>query len=129
MSDEAIIDERLDIGFAVFNNHINDAGDRADKEFIAQFGKKLYAKHIKPCHDKGIMVILHKKLETKPYRMAWVAICTAFVNESVRPKPKCKHCGGSGWTDCGHKRCTNEDHRDVCPVCNLDCSIADPKEK
>lgn len=70
---------RMDQGFAVFNLHVNDAGKRADKEFILQFGQEKFDKHIAPLHTKGIMAIFHGK-PTK-YTLAWVTLTTAFVNE------------------------------------------------
>ncbi len=73
--------ERLDHGFAVFNSHINRASARADREFEAQFGREIFEKHIKPFHDEGIMAIFHGKPTI--YTMAWVVLCTAYVNEKV----------------------------------------------
>lgn len=71
--------ERLSQGFAVFNLHINDAGERADAEFIAQFGQKTFDRYIKPCHEAGIMSIFHES--PGKWRLLWVALVTAFVNE------------------------------------------------
>lgn len=72
-------DERMDIGFAVFNCHINDARDRADREFIAQFGQEVFDGEIKPFHDSGIMSIFNKPPTLYP--LVWVSLVTAFVNE------------------------------------------------
>jgi hypothetical protein len=71
--------ERMDHGFSVFNLHVNKAGKRADREFIAQFGQERFDKHIKPHHEAGIMTILEKS----PFSFAgiWIALVTAFVNE------------------------------------------------
>lgn len=74
--------ERMDMEFAVFNLHVNDAGERADKEFIAQFGQKKYDRHIRKLREDGIMAIFHK--EPNIYRMAWVVLCTAYVNARRR---------------------------------------------
>lgn len=71
--------ERLDQNFAVFNNHINNASDRADLEFIRQFGQKKFDRVIKPLHENGIMTIFHGGVT--PLRLAWVTMVTAFVNE------------------------------------------------
>ena len=71
--------KRLDPYFAVFNCHINDARERADKEFKAQFGEEKWKEEIKPLHDEGIMVIF--QAEPTSFVMAWAALCTAYVNE------------------------------------------------
>lgn len=71
--------ERLDASFSVFNSHINDASDRADAEFIAQFGQQKFDAWIKPHHEAGIMGIFQAK--PTRWRFAWVALVTAFVNE------------------------------------------------
>jgi hypothetical protein len=73
--------ERMDHGFSVFNLHINEAGSRADAEFIAQYGQKVFDKHIKPHHDEGIMSIFDTRMTRSPYKMAWVTLVTAFVNK------------------------------------------------
>lgn len=71
--------ERLSHGFAVFNLHINDAGERADAEFIAQFGQEKFDRYIKPHHEAGIMSIFEQS--PGKWRLIWVALVTAFVNE------------------------------------------------
>lgn len=71
--------ERMDPGFAVFNLHVNKGGERADAEFIAQFGQDTFDAHIAPLHESGIMSILGA--DPKPEHVAWVTLCTAFVNE------------------------------------------------
>lgn len=73
--------ERMDNGFAVFNLHVNEAGSRADAEFIAQFGQKAFDKYIKPHHDDGIMSILHGQWRRSPFKLAWITLVTAFVNK------------------------------------------------
>jgi hypothetical protein len=72
-------EERMDHQFAVFNNHVNDAGDRADAEFIAQFGQERFDEIIAPLHEEGIMAIFGT--EPTIYTMAWVTLCAAYVNE------------------------------------------------
>lgn len=76
---KAVKPERLAMSFAVFNLHINNAGKRADAEYIAQFGQEDFDKHIKPFHDQGIMSIL--KEQPTPRTMGWVMLVTAYVNE------------------------------------------------
>ena len=70
---------RMSHGLAVFNGHVNDAFERANAEFIAQFGEEKFDKKIAPFHEAGIMTIL----EGKPSRsvMAYVTLVTAYVNE------------------------------------------------
>lgn len=72
-------EERMTHEFAVFNLHCNDAGNRADAEFIAQFGQRVFDRHIAPSHKEGIMSIFDKPANR--YRVAWVTLVTAFVNE------------------------------------------------
>lgn len=76
-------EDRMSHGFAVFNLHVNNAGERADAEFIAQFGQKRFDRHIAPLRASGIMEIF----QTKPnqWRLIWVALVTGFVNEKRRP--------------------------------------------
>ena len=70
--------EWLSPKFAVFNLHVNKAGERADAEFTSQLGQESFDKHIKPCHDAGIMSIFQGA--RTPERAVWVALCTLFVN-------------------------------------------------
>ena len=76
---------RMDSGFSVFNGQVNNAAERADAEFVAQFGQDKFDEEIAPLHKKGIMSIF----DSKPtiHTFAWVALVTAFVNEDI---------GGSG---------------------------------
>lgn len=71
--------ERMSQGFAVFNLHVNDAGDRASREFVAQFGQEKFDQKIKPFIDKGVMSIFDQK--PTRWTLAWVTLVTAFVNE------------------------------------------------
>lgn len=73
--------ERMDQGFSVFNLHANNAGKRADKEFIDQFGQENFDEHIKPLHETGIMSIFDN--EPTIYTQAWVTLVTAYVNENA----------------------------------------------
>ena len=80
MSETAEKKERLNQGFSVFNLHVNNAGKRADAEFIAQFGQEKFDEVIKPMHKEGIMVIFHNPPTI--FTMAWTVLVTAFVNEN-----------------------------------------------
>ena len=73
--------ERLGANFAVFNCHVNDAKDRADAEFIAQFGQDRFDEVMAPIHEAGVMSIFNE--EPTIYTMAWVTLCAAYVNEGV----------------------------------------------
>jgi hypothetical protein len=68
--------------FAVFNLHVNNAGEKADAEFIRTFGQKRFDRYIKPHHDKGIMSIFDVPPGT--YRLVWVMMVTAIVNAEAR---------------------------------------------
>lgn len=71
--------EPMSFTFAVFNLHVNDAGVKADREFVRLFGQKKFDRHIKPSHTEGIMSIFGKPQNL--YRSAWVAMVTVLVNE------------------------------------------------
>lgn len=75
--------ERLDSVFSVFNLHINRAKERADAEFISQFGRKNFNETIKPLHDGGIMSIFDFEGDRAAFGMkaAYIALVTFFVNE------------------------------------------------
>lgn len=51
--------EKMDIRFALFNCHINDAFDRASKAFVQQFGARLYCETIAKYWNKGIMSLFN----------------------------------------------------------------------
>lgn len=69
--------QRMDQGFG-FNNHVNDAKDRANAEFVAQFGQENFDKNIAPYLESGIMALDPSK---NTFAMAWVVLVTAYVNE------------------------------------------------
>lgn len=72
--------QRMDAGFSVFNCHLNNAKERADKEFIAQFGQEAYDSSIAPLDEAGIMSIFNDV--PTPHTAVWVALVTAYVNEN-----------------------------------------------
>jgi len=72
-------EKRMDSGFAVFNLHCNTAGERANTEFIKQFGSKTFQRHILKRHEEGIMSIFDHKPNI--YTVAWITLVTAYVNE------------------------------------------------
>jgi hypothetical protein len=71
---------RMNQSFSVFNSHVNDASQRADAEFIAQFGDEVFAREIAPLHHKGIMSIFDGAPNI--HTLAWVVLVTAYVNEN-----------------------------------------------
>lgn len=73
--------ERIDARVAVFNCHLNDAENRANAEFIAQFGQEKFDETIAPLHEAGVMGIFNEAPTI--YTMAWVTLCAAYVNEDV----------------------------------------------
>jgi hypothetical protein len=54
--------ERLDPGFAVFNLHLNDAGTKARKIFITQYGQDKWDAVLAPLERDGIMAIFEQEL-------------------------------------------------------------------
>lgn len=74
------VEKRLDAGFSVFNCHLNNAKERANTEFVAQFGQEAYDEHIAPIAEAGIMTIFHDK--PTQFTAAWVTLVTAYVNEN-----------------------------------------------
>lgn len=77
---DSVVKPRMSQHFAVLNLHVNRAGKRADKEFIAQFGQTEFDTHIKPHHDKGIMAIF--RVPPTIHTVAWITLVTAYVNEN-----------------------------------------------
>ena len=69
--------ERMSPFFAVFNNHVNDAGKKA-LSLMEEFFPALY-EEMKKADDEGIMVIFEAE-QTKA-AMVYVAMVTALVNE------------------------------------------------
>ncbi len=51
-------------GLSLFNNHVNNAGERAAKDMVNKYGQDIYDRHVGQYKDTGIMVILgHSKNE------------------------------------------------------------------
>ena len=71
--------EPMDMGFAVFNLHINNAGPKADREFVRIFGQEKFDKYIQPLHDAGIMSMFGNS--PGKYSLIWAAMVTVLVNE------------------------------------------------
>jgi len=76
-------EKRMGPTCSVFNCHVNNAGRRADEEFVALFGQKRFDRHIRPYHVEGIMSLFQCK--PNKWQLVWVALVSAFVNEDRRP--------------------------------------------
>lgn len=63
---------------AVFNLHVNDAGKRANKEFIHRWGLTCYNKEITPVRRAGVMSIFDRKPSRR--QAAWIRMVTRYVN-------------------------------------------------
>lgn len=76
----------MDPYFSVFNNHVNRAGVRADREFKAQYGQENFNEFIAPLRTSGIMEIFEepKNAKTAFFRGVWISLVTNYVNENVR---------------------------------------------
>lgn len=72
--------EILDPYFAVFNQHINDAGNRAKIAFIKRFSQGEWNEHIQPFEDKGIMSMFNEK--PNKYLLWYAETVAVFVNEN-----------------------------------------------
>jgi hypothetical protein len=53
--------EPMDIRFAAFNCHVNNAKQKAIMRFVKKFGSVTYRREIKPILKNGIMSIFHKE--------------------------------------------------------------------
>jgi hypothetical protein len=71
--------DRMSVYFSLFNCHLNNAKERADREFIAQFGLEKFKEEIEPFILKGIMSIFDK--EPNFFTFAYTVLVTAYVNE------------------------------------------------
>jgi hypothetical protein len=71
--------EIMDISFAVFNRHINNAGDRAKMAFIKRFGQEVWDKEIEPFEKQGIMTLFHTEPNT--YTEWYTEVVGVLVNE------------------------------------------------
>ena len=71
--------EKMSPSFAVFNNHVNDAGDKAlalMEEFFP-----LHYEEVKKADEDGIMSIFNS--EPTKAALIYVAMVTALVNEEL----------------------------------------------
>ena len=71
--------EPMDVGFAVFNGHINNAFMRTRLAFIKKFGQKVWDEHLAAADKDGIMVIF----QTAPteYTKWYAEKVQEFVND------------------------------------------------
>lgn len=71
----------MDPYFAVFNQHINNAGERAKEKFIKKFGAAAWRTKMAPMYKDGIMAIFDRPPSV--WTQFYVDAVTAFVNEEV----------------------------------------------
>ena len=76
--------EPMDVGFAVFNGHVNNAFVRTRVAFVKKFGQKIWDEHLAKADKDGIMIIF-KTAPTKYTK--WYAL---KVQEFVNDGRKCK---------------------------------------
>jgi hypothetical protein len=74
----------MDTGFAVFNQHVNDAGKRAEAAFITAFGVKTWNRVMKPLVNEGIMAMFQKPPTV--YTLWYARTVQAIVNDGELPK-------------------------------------------
>lgn len=69
----------MDVRFALFNGHSNDAFEKAKSAFLKRFSQEEWNKQIQPHVDAGIMGIFGKK---PTYPQQWyVETVGIYVNE------------------------------------------------
>lgn len=73
-------EKKMDIGFAVFNCHINNAEERAIALFVETYGQAVFNDAIQPCIDAGIMSIFDGALTERTE--FFVKSIQKFVNEN-----------------------------------------------
>jgi hypothetical protein len=71
-------DDPMDVSFALFNCHKNNAQERAKESYIAFFGKESFDANVQPYIDNGIMSIL--KTQPTPTLQFYVYTIWNFVN-------------------------------------------------
>lgn len=76
-------DQWLDVTFAVFNCHRNDAAAKAKEAFVAKYGEAQFDRRIGPILKAGIMSVFNDRNE---WTMFYVDQIHAAVNEGI-PKP------------------------------------------
>lgn len=69
--------KKMDIYFAVFNCHVNNAQEKADNWFIDTHGQEIFDMEIKPFLDGGIMSIF----QTSP--TTWTSAYAKKIQEYV----------------------------------------------
>jgi hypothetical protein len=74
---------QMDAYFALFNGHINDASDKAERSFKKKFGVKEWDKHIQPYIDEGVMSIFDDS--PNKYTAFYVERVQYFVNKGRIP--------------------------------------------
>lgn len=70
--------EPMDVYFAVFNCHVNNAKSKAIREFKKTYSPEIYDKEIKPFIKSGIMSIFQEK--PNKYTLHFAETIQKYVN-------------------------------------------------
>ncbi len=70
----------MDMHFALFNYHSNNAHTRAKVSFIKLYGRKAWDAEIEPHEKSGIMSLMENK--PNEWTMAYVTMVHVYVNEN-----------------------------------------------
>lgn len=74
-------EQRMDAGFALFNLHVNDAGERAKAAYIACYGQDNFNENIQPFIEQGVMSMFN--VAPTPSTVAYILLVHFFVNEQL----------------------------------------------
>lgn len=78
-------DDRLGPYVAVFNYHVNDAGEKAREAFIRAFGQEGWDMHIQPFEDRGIMSLFN--VTPTFHTMFYVTAVMLFASGDAELRP------------------------------------------
>ena len=81
--------ERMSPGFAVFNLHVNDAGTKAKKIFIKNFGQAKWDEVMQPLEEAGIMSVFSYDRNLPDFVLVsfYITTVTLLVNGDVVEPP------------------------------------------
>lgn len=71
--------QNMDVYFAVFNCHVNNAKTKAVRRFNKKFGKETFNKEIRPFIKNGIMSMFHT--EPNKYTKYFAETIQEIVNQ------------------------------------------------
>lgn len=78
-------DNGLSPYLAVFNYHMNDAGEKAKQAFIRSFGQEGWDMHIQPFEDRGIMSLFN--VTPTFHTMFYVTAVMLFASGDAELRP------------------------------------------